>query len=657
MPPTNPHAGRYRPDIDGLRAVAILSVLAFHAFPAMVPGGFVGVDVFFVISGYLISTIILGDLARGRFSVIGFYARRIRRIFPALAVLLASCLVAGWFVLYADDYALLGEHVAGGAGFVSNLLLWSESGYFDTSSKLKPLLHLWSLGIEEQFYLLWPLLLFLGWRARTDMAKLLGAIAATSLLVELWMTRHSPVAAFYAPWARFWELSAGGLLAVLHLRHREREFVGDTGHPPTGEAALPLANLLSFAGLALIAIACVAFHDSDPYPGWRALLPVVGTCLLIATGQSAAANRWVLSPTAMRWIGQISYPLYLWHWPLLAFLNIRYPQGTSPQLRMLVVVASVSLAGISYYLVERPLRFGAHGRAKALGLLAAMAVLGVAGFAVMANRGFVGRFPAVIEQYSNYSYDYRSDARIGNCWLNGAYAASAYAGECVDPEQPGKPLLLLWGDSHAGRLYPGLKHLADGRIRIAEYARNACPPYFSTVNALCLRNNDYVLGQVRTLRPRVVVLFAAWNRNPHDDPTPDSVLLRLDATIARLRATGVPRIVVLGPAPQWNPALPKAMVDVYMQKHYERPPQRIAYGQVATAHELDAYLARHLHDRDRVTYLSLIDALCEPGGGCLAWVGSPDQLVSWDYGHLTTPGSEYVVRTLDLVPRTERDDW
>ena len=156
MPNPKPHAGHYRPDIDGLRAIAILAVLAFHALPAALPGGFVGVDVFFVISGYLITGIILGDLAQAKFDFTGFYVRRIRRIFPALATVLAACLCAGWFVLYAGDYAALGKHVAGGAGFVSNLLLWNESGYFDQEARLKPLLHLWSLGIEEQFYLLWP---------------------------------------------------------------------------------------------------------------------------------------------------------------------------------------------------------------------------------------------------------------------------------------------------------------------------------------------------------------------------------------------------------------------------------------------------------------------------------------------------------------------
>ena len=647
---------RYRPDIDGLRAVAVLSVVAFHAFPSLLPGGFVGVDVFFVISGYLISTIILGNLAQGHFGFVDFYVRRIRRIFPALALVLAFCLVAGWFALYADDYALLGKHVAGGAGFVSNLVLWSESGYFDQSAKLKPLLHLWSLGIEEQFYLLWPLILFVGWRARADMAKLVGALAIVSLLVGLWMTRQFPVAAFYAPWARFWELLAGGLLAVMHLRHRERESAGGAGDLPTEESTIPpMASAMSLVGLALIAIACIAFGASDPFPGWRALLPVAGTCLLIAAGHSAIANRRLLSLAPMRWIGEISYPLYLWHWVLLAYLNIEHAENASASLRGLAVVASVLLAALTYYLVERPLRFGGHGRAKALGQLVAMALLAALGLSVMACRGFVDRFPSAVALYTNYTYDFRSDARTGKCWINEGAPVSGYADECVDPGAADTPLLLLWGDSFTGRLYPGLRKLAGGKVRIAEYARNGCRPYFSGVKPYCRNNNRYVLSRVVALKPRAVLLFANWNFLERP-PEPETVFARLTGTILELRKAGARRIVILGPVPQWTPTLPKSLLVLYRKDPYPRPPRYTTFGQVESAHRLDAFLMQRLHGIEGVTYLSAIDAMCTTEG-CLTWVGSPDELTTWDRGHLTTAGAVYLANRLDLIGRTARDDW
>ena len=205
----------YRRDIDGLRAIAVLAVIGFHAFPRLVPGGFVGVDIFFVISGYLISTIILTAVNAGRFSFATFYARRIRRIFPALIVVLTACYAAGWFLLYAEPFEQLGKHIAGGAGFVSNYVLWRESGYFDADAETKPLLHLWSLGIEEQFYLAWPLMVFVAWKARLNLVALTIVVFVLSSDLNVEGIRRDLVGTFYSPWTRFWELTAGSALAAI----------------------------------------------------------------------------------------------------------------------------------------------------------------------------------------------------------------------------------------------------------------------------------------------------------------------------------------------------------------------------------------------------------------------------------------------------------
>src|SRR5688572_242044 len=208
----------YRPDVDGLRAVAVLAVLAFHAFPNVAPGGFAGVDVFFVISGFLISGIILGDLERGRFSFADFYWRRIRRIFPALVLVLAGCLGLGWLVLLPHEYAQLGKHVVAGAGFIANLAFWHEAGYFDSSAELKPLLHLWSLGVEEQYYLVWPLALFLFRRWPRAMLGMIIGVGAVSFAANLWLVELRPNAAFYLPMTRFWELLVGSALAWFSIK-------------------------------------------------------------------------------------------------------------------------------------------------------------------------------------------------------------------------------------------------------------------------------------------------------------------------------------------------------------------------------------------------------------------------------------------------------
>lgn len=208
-------AEHYRADIDGLRAIAVLAVVGFHAFPDYFPGGFVGVDVFFVISGFLISSIIFREVGRSTFRLPQFYARRIRRIFPALLIVLVACLLFGWFALLPDELEHLGKHVAAAATFVSNLALWQESGYFDRAAELKPLLHLWSLGVEEQFYLVWPMLLLLLWKRQQNIAITIVLLTLTSFMLSIALGQQSPSANFYFPFSRFWELGLGCLLAVV----------------------------------------------------------------------------------------------------------------------------------------------------------------------------------------------------------------------------------------------------------------------------------------------------------------------------------------------------------------------------------------------------------------------------------------------------------
>ncbi|HEY9381624.1 MAG TPA: acyltransferase, partial [Burkholderiales bacterium] len=241
------HSG-YRPDIDGLRAVAVLGVLIFHAFPGALPGGFAGVDIFFVISGYLISGIILQGLERGEFSFADFYARRIRRIFPALALVLSTCLLIGWFMLLPDEYAMLGKHALGGVVFVANFVFRSEDSYFDVSSESKPFLHLWSLGIEEQFYIVWPVLLALAYRFRFKLGAPILVVLALSFALNIANAASNPETTFFLPHTRFWELLIGCILAYAHMRsgrngaHRWLRLsgVGAGGVALTGAALIAL---------------------------------------------------------------------------------------------------------------------------------------------------------------------------------------------------------------------------------------------------------------------------------------------------------------------------------------------------------------------------------------------------------------------------------
>src|SRR6185503_12942841 len=357
----------YRPDVDGLRAVAVLAVLAFHGFPRVAPGGFVGVDVFFVISGFLISGIILDALKRGTFSFADFYARRIRRIFPALALVLVATVVLGWWTLIPADYRQLGAHVAAGAGFVSNVLLWRDAGYFDAAAESKPLLHLWSLGVEEQYYLVWPLLLFVLRRHIHRVLPMVAAFAVASFALNVFLVQRNPTATFYLPQTRFWELMLGGMLAYVRVfgptdgGRRARPLLRAVR---AALARAPIRNALATAGALLVATALLVLDESSAFPGSWALLPTVGTTLLIAAGPDAWLNRRVLAHRGFVYIGLISYPLYLWHWPLLTYVRLYIGAEPPVLVRCAALAASVLLAWLTYELLEKRIRRARSPRAR-----------------------------------------------------------------------------------------------------------------------------------------------------------------------------------------------------------------------------------------------------------------------------------------------------
>jgi peptidoglycan/LPS O-acetylase OafA/YrhL len=345
----SPHIA-YRPDVDGLRAIAVLVVLLFHAFPNAFPAGFIGVDIFFVISGFLISGIIFDGLDTGSFSFVDFYSRRIRRIFPALATVFGVCLIFGWFGLLPHEFRSLGKHVVGGAGFISNIVLLRESGYFDVDAKLKPLLHLWSLGIEEQYYLVWPGLLFLcrGRQRATTLA--IGSIGLASFALNLYFTRTNPSWGYYLPVTRFFELMIGSALAFM-MRNRQ-------GNPAlSANLAAQFPNLKSLAGILALVVSFIFVNENQPFPGWWGLLVCAGAYLLIDAGPAAWFNRHILAWRPMVGIGLISYPLYLWHWPIISFAII-IARNPPVSLRIAALITSVVLAWLTYHFIELPIRRG-----------------------------------------------------------------------------------------------------------------------------------------------------------------------------------------------------------------------------------------------------------------------------------------------------------
>ncbi len=430
----------YRPDIDGLRAIAILSVVVFHAFPTVLSGGFVGVDVFFVISSFLISSILFRNLAQGSFSFADFYARRIRRIFPALILVLAASFVIGWFILLPDEYMQLGKHMAAGAGFVQNFVLWKESGYFDTDSQLKPLLHLWSLSVEEQFYLIYPLLLWAAWRLRFNALALIGVICLASFGLNVAWVGNNATAAFYAPVTRFWELMAGAMLA----------YAGQFKPEALGRSA-SANNVLSLAGLALIAAAAFWLQKADPFPGWLALAPVLGALLLILAGPGAWVNRQILASKLAVFVGLISYPLYLWHWPLLSFVQILTSEAPTVAVRIAAVVIAFALAWLTYRFVERRIRFGQVRFGKPALLFSAAIFAGLTGAYTLQRDGLTFRHIAKMNLAPYYGKaDGDRSYMVDDCHSDERIFAHCFR------DTRGKAKFALTGDSHAVSLSPGV---------------------------------------------------------------------------------------------------------------------------------------------------------------------------------------------------------
>lgn len=429
----------YRPDIDGLRAIAVLAVVAYHAFPSLVRGGFIGVDIFFVISGFLISKHLWEDLAAGTYSLRTFYARRVRRIFPALGVVLLASLAFGWMILSPGEYEQLGKHVAGGAGFVSNIIYWKEAGYFDSAADTKPLLHLWSLGIEEQFYIVWPLILAFLWRQPHHARWVLPGVLAFSLGYSLWLVRHDTVADFYSPLSRFWELAVGAMLA----------------HEVARRLTLSALqrNLLATLGLGLIVAGVVLLESHDPFPGYWALLPVLGAACLIQAGQHGWINHHLLGRKWLLWIGLISYPLYLWHWPLLSFARIMESATPVPELRATLVAISVLLAWITYRWVECPLRIRPRSRTLILWLCLGLFALALAGEAVRKLDGIKSRNQSMLNGDPATLVLGADRARLQHeCGLTGEQKLMFQY--CLR-SAPGARFALL-GDSKAEALYYGL---------------------------------------------------------------------------------------------------------------------------------------------------------------------------------------------------------
>jgi peptidoglycan/LPS O-acetylase OafA/YrhL len=649
----------YRPEIDGLRAVAVLAVVLFHAFPNFLPGGFVGVDVFFVISGYLITRLIVEDLDAGRFSVLAFYRRRIRRIFPALLIVLVACGTAGWWLLMGAEYQSLGAHIASASVFASNFTLLSESGYFDEAAHAKPLLHLWSLAIEEQFYVVWPLLLWLAIRTRITALRLACIGATLSFAIGVVLLEVDSAATFYQPAARAWELMAGAILAIA-----ERE------HAPALWRRLTDRRWLPWAGFVAILASAVLFDERTPFPGWLAAIPVLGTLAILAAGPSSHLAARLGSTRWLVWVGLISYPLYLWHWPLLSFARIVAGRTPAIEARAVLVACSIVLAWLTYRGVEVWFRAPRLARSKALALLMLMAIAGISGYAFDARNGFP-------ERTSLYEEKFRELRKTG--WPKGGIACadsftkSAPFLQYCERSRDADPKFAIFGDSHADHLFHGLAKVDTANSWLL-IGHSATPPLLDvqmsirgTAQHSQARSHKVVqyLATDKTIKTVLIAFYG--NTYLHDTPfstdqqlprgrsggvtmsssrwpeveRAELIYLGLDATVRTLRAAGKEVVLVMD-VPEL-PFLPKDCIarpgTALFQRSCELPRQ------VADARETEfrQLLARVASGNPGVAVYDPTSLMCDRS---VCRFESTDALLYRDSNHLTMTGSEYVADDL-----------
>jgi peptidoglycan/LPS O-acetylase OafA/YrhL len=450
----------YRADIDGLRAIAVLAVVHFHAFPQLLPGGYVGVDVFFVISGFLITRILLDAHAQGWLSFTRFYADRARRLLPALVLVLAFVFVLGWGGLLPHEFAELGMQIAASAAFLQNVLLFSQSGYFDSASDSKPLLHLWSLGVEGQFYLLYPLLLSLAWRRRMSIGWVIAGLFCISFALNIVVSAEQPIAAFYLPHTRMWQLMAGCALAALRPS------------PPIRCDARPGARreACGLLGLAALGVAFLTYSPDFYYPGWPAVVPVAGAMLLIAAGPKACVNR-LLAARPLVAVGLVSYPLYLWHWPLLTYLRLLTSESPPPTWVFAALALAALLAWATHVWVERPIRFGRLAPRAPIVLAATAAVAAGIGWFTDASQGFESRIGAAQAAVNLRGEDYWKGWSV--CSLVPSHGKD---GGCFVVDAVAPPRVLLVGDSHAAHMAPGLRRVVGDWQNVAAIVQVGCLP-------------------------------------------------------------------------------------------------------------------------------------------------------------------------------------
>ncbi|MEU4241638.1 acyltransferase family protein [Actinoplanes sp. NPDC026619] len=643
---------RFRPDIEGLRAIAVLLVVAAHTGLPGVQGGFVGVDVFFVISGFLITSLLLREAERtGRISVPRFYARRAMRLLPAAAVVLVATLIAARLLMPLTRLGEFGKDALAATGYFANLRFAAiGTDYLQADQAPSPFQHFWSLAVEEQFYLVWPLLILAGahlWRRRRPLAAVLAVLSVTSFVLSITETARSAPWAYFGPHTRAWELGAGALLAL-------------------GIRRVPKSALLGWAGLGAILLAAVLFDDSTAYPSWRALLPVAGAVALLAAGDKAQGVGWLLGLRPMQAIGRLSYSWYLWHWPVL----MMFPAARTWQ-KLLLAVGALGLAWLTYRFVENPLRHRRRPALRSLSVGAAFsaAVAATAVLLVLLPHGVesagrradlrhtlatakdpaaelaraieasraMGALPANL--LPKLTKAARDRPRV---WDNGCHAdtpVTVAPTGCVFGDLNGAETVVLFGDSHAAQWFPAMEALATQRHwRLVELTKTSCtaadlPVWHDTLKRAyteCQAFHASALDRIARLRPSLVVIGSSFNYRPAQPAADVAGQWRAawDRTFGALEATGA-RVAAIADTPYMGGPVPECLAEPANAGHAGKCTRSLRSA-LRGPEQRQVFLA--YAGRPRTTVINPITWFCTDA--CPPVVGN--LLVYRDSNHMTT---------------------
>jgi peptidoglycan/LPS O-acetylase OafA/YrhL len=618
---------RYRTEIDGLRAVAITPVVLFHSGISLFAGGYVGVDVFFVISGFLITKLISDEMIAGTFRISNFYERRIRRILPCLFAVLVVSGIAASAIFMPDDLSAFCKSAVAAIFFASNIKFYREAGYFDAAADTKPLLHTWSLAVEEQFYIFFPVLLFALYKyAPRRLAHTLVPIALASLALSIWTTHRAPTFNFFLAPTRIWELFAGSFLALNFVPQVRVQW---------------LREVMAAAGLGLILIAVFAYTEDTAFPGAAALLPVLGAALVIHSAQGTVAGR-LLALTPVVTIGLISYSLYMWHWPIIVFLTYYRLEPLAGAWSWIAIAGSVVVAWLSWRFIERPFRIKDQisRRTVFASSAVAMGLATVAALAGYASHGWPGRLPVDVVKLAASAQDFSPKRQ--KCHSTETFIIPPEKSCVLGAEVA--PTFAIWGDSHAVEFAYVLGEVAAQKNEsIVQLSSSACPPalgYAPSNRPGCPERNaeviKYLLGQPQI---RTVFLASLYGTvTPQVQPVLES---GMKETVSRLEAAGK-QVVLIYPTPKPKAEIPKSLA---MFEWRGRNPADFKIDVADFEHERGP--AVHLLDAldlgSKVVRVRPADVLCDPTG-CKTY--DAGKALYFDSVHLSLAGVRYVLPLL-----------